>query len=183
MEYAIRYPERTSHLILMSTGPASHDDFVFWQAERRRSAPRDVERKAAIASTPEYRAAELTADAAYYRIHFGTTLESPEQLDRLVQSLRANFTPDGILKAREIEERLMNETWRSSQYDLFPELARLRLPALLIHGGHDLVPVECARHIAKTIPGARLLVLEGSGHFSYLDAPDAVHKTVVDFLA
>jgi len=66
---------------------------------------------------------------------------------------------------------------------LFPKLARLRVPALLIHGQHDLVPVECARRIAEAIPGARFVLLGGSGHFSYLEAPDAVRKTVVEFLA
>jgi len=182
MEYAIRHPERTSHLILVNTGPASHDDYMLLRAERRRTAPRDMERLVAMSSTPEYRAGDLEADAAYYRIHFGATLRSPEQLEQLVRSLRANFTPNGILKARVIEERLMNETWRSSEYDLFPKLARLRVPALLIHGEHDLVPVECARRIAEAIPGARFVLLDGSGHFSYLEAPDAVRKAVVEFL-
>ena len=183
MEYAIRHPERTSHMILLNTGPASHDDYMLLRAERRRTAPRDMEPLAAVSATPEYLAGDLEADAAYYRIHFGTTLTSPEPLERVVRSLRTNFTPDGILAARAIEERLMDETWRSSEYDLSPKLARLRVPTLVIHGERDLVPVECARHIAEAIPGARLIVLAGSGHFSYLDAPDAVREAVVEFLA
>ena len=76
----------------------------------------------------------------------------------------------------------MDETWRSSEYDLFPKLARLRVPTLVIHGERDLIPVECARHIAETVPGARLVVLGEAGHFSYIDAPDAVRAAVVDFL-
>lgn len=183
MEYAIRHPERTSHLILVNTGPASHDDYMVFREERRRTAPRDMERLVAMSSTPEYRAGDLEADAAYYRIHFGSTLRSPERLEQLVRSLRANFTPDGVLKARVIEERLMNETWRSSEYDLFPKLARLRVPALLIHGERDLIPVECARRIAEAIPGARFVLLDGLGHFSYLEAPDAVRKAIIEFLA
>ena len=77
----------------------------------------------------------------------------------------------------------MDETWRSSEYDLFPELARLRVPTLVIHGERDLIPVECARHIVEAIPGARLVVLGEAGHFSYLDAPDAVREGVVEFIA
>jgi proline iminopeptidase len=142
-----------------------------------------MERLVAMSSTPEYRAGDLEADAAYYRVHFGATLESPDQLEQVVRSLRANFTPDGILKAREIEDRLMNETWLSSEYDLFPKLARLRIPTLLIHGEHDLVPVECARRIAEAIPGARFVLLGGVGHFSYLEAPNDVRKAIVEFLA
>ena len=182
MEYAIRHPERTSHLILLNTAPASHDDYMLLRAERRRSAPRDVERLVAMSSTPEYLAGDMEADAAYYRIHFGTSLTSPQPLERVVRSLRTNFTPDGILIARAIEERLMDETWRSSEYDLFPRLARLGVPVLVIHGERDLIPVEAARHIAETIPGARLVVLGGAGHFSYLDAPDAVREAIMEFL-
>lgn len=183
MEYAIQHPERTSHLILMSPGPASHDDYMLLRAERRRTAPGDVERLTALSSTPEYHAGDMEAEATYYRTHFGATLRNPEQLEQLLRSLRANFTPDAILKARAIEERLMDETWRSSTYDLLPKLARLRVPTIVIHGEHDLIPVECARHIAEAIPGARFVLLGGSGHFSYLEAPDAVHKAVIEFLA
>jgi pimeloyl-ACP methyl ester carboxylesterase len=53
----------------------------------------------------------------------------------------------------------------------------------VIHGEHDLIPVECARHVAEAIPGAHFGLLDGSGHFSYLEAPDAVREAVVGFLA
>jgi proline iminopeptidase len=183
MEYAIRHPERTSRLILMNTGPASHEGYAFLREERRRTAPRDVERLVALSATPEYVAGDVEADLAYYRVHFESTLRSPDLRERLVRSLRANFTPEGILVARAIEERLMNATWRSSAYDLLPKLAGLRVPTLVIHGERDLVPVECARRIGETIPGARFVRLGGVGHFAYLENPDAVQGTVADFLA
>lgn len=45
------------------------------------------------------------------------------------------------------------------------ELARLRVPALVIHGVDDpLVPLENGRRTAAAIPGARLLEVEGMGH-------------------
>jgi pimeloyl-ACP methyl ester carboxylesterase len=77
----------------------------------------------------------------------------------------------------------MNETWQSGTYDLLPRLARLRVPALVIHGERDLIPVECARRIAGTIPGARFVLLQGSGHFCHLEAPEAVRRVIVEFLA
>jgi len=141
-----------------------------------------VERLVAIFKTPEYRAGDLEADAAYYRIHFASTLRDPERLEQLVQSLRANFTADGILTARAIEERLMNETWWSSGYDLFPKLARLRVPSLVIHAEHDLIPLACAERIAEAIPGARFVHLDAVGHFSYIEAPEAVREAVVAFM-
>jgi pimeloyl-ACP methyl ester carboxylesterase len=44
-------------------------------------------------------------------------------------------------------------------------LARLRVPALVIHGVDDpLVPLENGRRTAAAIPGARLLEVQGMGH-------------------
>ena len=43
MEYALRYPERVSHLILLNTAPASYDDCVLFERERDAAAGDDVE--------------------------------------------------------------------------------------------------------------------------------------------
>jgi len=53
------------------------------------------------------------------------------------------------------------------------ELGKLKAPTLVIHGSDDpLIPVECARDIADTIPGAQLLIIQGMGH-SLMDIPQA----------
>ena len=45
------------------------------------------------------------------------------------------------------------------------ELARLLVPSLVIHGTHDLlVPAECGKRTAESIPGASLKLIEGMGH-------------------
>ncbi|MFT3816096.1 MAG: alpha/beta hydrolase [Rubrivivax sp.] len=44
-------------------------------------------------------------------------------------------------------------------------LASLRTPTLVIHGDADpLVPIECGRDVAGTVPHARMLTIEGMGH-------------------
>src|SRR5689334_23196065 len=35
LEYAIRHPDRVSHLILLNTAPASHDDYLLLRQDRR----------------------------------------------------------------------------------------------------------------------------------------------------
>jgi pimeloyl-ACP methyl ester carboxylesterase len=54
-------------------------------------------------------------------------------------------------------------------------------PVVILHGEQDFCPVACAAHIAGAIPRARLVVLEGCGHFAYLERPDAVHKEMAGF--
>ena len=179
LEYAICHPHRVSHLILMNSAPVSHDDLMLFRGSR---AAADLEKLKALAATARYEAGDLEADAEYYRIHFRAALHRPEHLEPLVARLRLGFTPASILKARAIETRLYRQTWSSSHYDLLPQLARLSIPTLVIHGHLDLIPRVCAEHIAHAIPGARLVVLSDCGHFAYLECPEEVRTAVAEFL-
>jgi proline iminopeptidase len=184
MEYASRHPERLTHLILMNTAPASHEDVQVFRQHLRRSRPAgDVEAMQSLAATAGFRAGDLDVESEYYRIHYRPGLRAPELLDRLIPRLRANFTPEQVLTARAIEDRLYEETWSSPGYDLLPELRRLAVPTLVICGEDDFVPVDAAAHVAEAIPGARLAVLRQCGHFAYLETPDAVVQHVRELFA
>lgn len=180
MEYAIRHPDRVSHLILMNPAPASHDDMALFREKRRMRSPGDVAKLRELAATDEYAAGDPETVMAYYRVHYRGALKRQELLDGLLDGLRSSLaTPEAILKGRAIEDRLVNETWARSDYDLLPELGRLRVPALVVQGEHDFIPGVCTANIARAIPGARHVYLSESGHFSYLECPGAV-RTAID---
>ncbi len=183
IEYAIRHPERVSHLILAHSAPVSRDDYLFFQQElTRRRAPADLERLRARPDDPGYLEGDRDTVAAYYRNHFRAALREPAHLESVIERLRASFTQGGVLKSRAIEDRLMNQTWLREDYDLLPELARLHVPTLVLHADSDFIPPEIAAHIARAIPGARLVVLRNCGHFSYLECPDEFARAVTEFL-
>jgi proline iminopeptidase len=184
MEYASRHPERLTGLVLMNTAPASHADVqVFRRHLRRIRPPGDVEAMQALAATTEFRAGNLDVESEYYRIHYRPAVHAAELLDRLLPRLRKNFTPERVLTARAIEDRLYDQTWSSPGYDLLPKLRRLAVPTLVLHGENDFVPVELAAHVAQAIPAARLAVVPQCGHFAYLEAPDAVVQQVRELFA
>ena len=183
MEYATRHADRVSHLILLNTAPASGKDALRFREHLRRARPAgDVERMQAIASSPAYRGGDIETEAAYLRIHYRIALRGPEQVEDVVGRLRVHFTAEGVLTARAIEQRLYDDTWRSEGYDLIPRLQALDVPALVLHGEDDFVPVELVAPIADALPSGRLVVLPNCGHFAYLEAPDAVHEHVTALL-
>lgn len=184
MEYATRHPDRVSHLVLMNTAPASHDDYVLWRDWLASNRPAgDAEQMRSIAASEPYRRGELAAEAAYYRAHFSMAITDPEQLERLVARLRVHFTPQAVLLARAVEQRLYEETWLSPEYDLLPRLREVEVPTLVLQGDRDFIPSDVVRHIVSAMPHARLVVLPDCGHFAYLERPEEVREQATAFLA
>jgi pimeloyl-ACP methyl ester carboxylesterase len=73
---------------------------------------------------------------------------------------------------------------QQSRRDERPALSRLRLPVLLVAGAEDaLVPVERHEEVRDAVPGAHLEVLDGVGHLSTLEAPEAVAAALSGWLA
>jgi haloalkane dehalogenase len=80
------------------------------------------------------------------------------------------------------------ELYRSGDFEkLEPyegRLAALGVPTLLLWGENDLfAPVAGAHRFKREIPGAKLVVIEGAGHFVYADEPRRSAREVVEFLA
>ncbi len=67
--------------------------------------------------------------------------------------------------------------------DLAPLLPQIAAPTLLLWGDQDReVGRPAVDLMAARIPGARLVVLPGAGHFPFQDAPDAFQREVTGFL-
>jgi proline iminopeptidase len=182
MEYAIRHPDRVSQLLLLDTAPASPGDWQHLRDEfARRRPPEDREAMDAISATDAYKRGDLDADAAYLRHHFRMTVSRPEHLEALVARLRSNFTAESVLLARAIDQRLWDETALSASWDLLPALRGLDVATLVLHGEYDFIPLQVAARIAETVPAARLSVLSGCGHFTYLEAPEVVFEEIARF--
>ena len=68
----------------------------------------------------------------------------------------------------------------SEPADRRPWLAKTTIPTVVIHGTEDpILPLPHGEAIARTIPGARLITLEGAGH----DLPESTWNAIVDGIA
>ncbi|HKV79128.1 MAG TPA: alpha/beta hydrolase [Candidatus Sulfotelmatobacter sp.] len=181
LEYALKYPERVSHLILMNPSPASREDYLQLRKDWLEKRPDAMAQRKAIAETAAYKEGDPEAVTAYYRIHFKPALARTDDYEKLIARMKASFHKEGVLKARAVEDRLMQDTWASSEFDLIPKLKTLKIPTLVLSGDHEFIPATTAEHIAQAIPNARLVTLKGCGHFTFLECPVPVHEQIDAF--
>lgn len=181
LEYALKYPKRVSHLILMNPGPASREDYMQFRKEWLEKRADLVAQKKAIAETAAYKEGDPEAVTAYYRIHFKPAFARTENYEKLIVRMHADFAKEGVLKARAVEDRLMQDTWAKSDFDLLPQLKTLKIPTLVLSGDHEFIPASTAEHIAQAIPSARMVTMKDCGHFTYMECPVAVHEQINGF--
>ena len=68
-------------------------------------------------------------------------------------------------------------------YDVRAELARSATPVLAIGGALDLsIPPEASEEIALLAPRGTLAIIEGAGHFPFVEQPDAYLSALRDWL-
>jgi pimeloyl-ACP methyl ester carboxylesterase len=67
--------------------------------------------------------------------------------------------------------------------DITEAIAAIRIPALVICGADDkMTPPSLSQRIRDGIPGARLSLIEGTGHFVMLENPAAFNTILTDFV-
>ena len=95
-----------------------------------------------------------------------------EQVDEFAASM-AEFHPAGLrANARAF-----------AKADLREVLPRIEVPTLVLHGAQDVrAPLDVAESLHVRIRGSRLVVLEGAGHVSNVEAAERFNAEVREFL-
>lgn len=92
--------------------------------------------------------------------------------------------PGGAVGLRQflISVRAREAVWRSlGRYDITEELRTLDLPALVVHGRHDPIPLAAVQRIAMLL-AARFEVMENSGHVPFVEEFDRFVDVLDAFL-
>jgi 3-oxoadipate enol-lactonase len=70
-----------------------------------------------------------------------------------------------------------------AELDLRPQLARVKVPVLVLVGEHDeATPPPMSRELAASLPNARLKVIAGCAHVPQLQSPETFLEAIGDFL-
>lgn len=178
--YAIQHPERVERLVIVGGMPLQQRQLA--QAFQELSASRDSTIQSRMRQLWEARVAD-PGDASICREYLALYL-IPLFADSAAASRSTGDFCAGspetlrnqlINVGRYTEASLGEWDWRSS-------LREVAAPSLIIHGSVDPLPMEGAREWAEVLPNGRLLLLEGVGHFPYVEAPERFFPAVEVFL-
>ncbi len=63
--------------------------------------------------------------------------------------------------------------WDSvKDYDVREDLKKVKAPTLIIQGTKDAIPIDSTKEIQKQIKGAQLEIIDGVGHYPFIEAKD-----------
>ena len=143
--YAVRYPERVSHLVL-------YGGFALGANKR---SPEERERRKALATLLRL---EWGADNPAIRQMFATKFmpdATKEQVDTFNELQRKTTSTECAARYYET----------TGEIDVVGLLADLQVPTLVMHARGDAqVPFEYGRRLAAEIPGAKFVALQSNNH-------------------
>lgn len=98
----------------------------------------------------------------------------------LLNKARRHFGSSDYNSAPEVMRKTLVSLVNSDVSELLPNI---KCPSLLIWGSNDTaVPVRDAQKMEKLIPDAGLCVLEGCGHFAFIERPYDVEMILNSFI-
>lgn len=156
MAYALRFPERVSHLILLSSAAK-------WDAP------------SPLPSGPHLPVTEDEMRESM-RLAVARAVRDPKRFARAMDELlpKMRFSPARLRWAAEVGIH---------RYDFRGDLAAIRAPTLILHGREDpMVPLDRAKEIHEGIPGSKLVVLEDCGHWPHVEKRTEFVSAVKVFL-
>lgn len=102
--------------------------------------------------------------------------KDPRGFDEFIRMLQEHSGRGSALTLRGVQMR------RPSPWDLRDRLARMTVPALVIHGDEDRPCLSTGVFLKETIPSAGLAVLPRTGHTINLEEPALFNQAVQDFI-
>jgi proline iminopeptidase len=167
LEYALRYPERISHLILLDTAPTlDYGEEIEANARRKGATQEQLE---ALDATAEDEAESWRLWKVIEPLYFHTY--DADLAERVMGKTIVS------VEAAEASEAIV-EGW-----DLTPRLGEISAPTLILVGEDDFIcPPSRAKIMHERIPNSELVVFERSGHFAHAEEPEAFFDAVHGWL-
>lgn len=162
--YAARYPERVHRVV--QVGPMVPRREPYWDQFIENYSSRRQLAVAAVAATSAW-APVITPQLA-----------DPSMAEQILASLDLTSPNEDPARIGAWAAKLTGE---HGDWDWRPEAATVAAPVLTVHGARDNIPVEASREWVRSFPNARLMLIEGAGHYPHFERPDAFISCLATF--
>ncbi|MFN2292767.1 MAG: alpha/beta fold hydrolase [Anaerolineae bacterium] len=175
LEYALRYPQSLSHLILMNTGAD------YWWAQENAAellAKRGYSPSAVEACHRFFNGQVTPRDYTSTFLKFARAYFYRMNLLRMAWEMligpRPKLRPEALIFAG---RQLLNG------WTVMDRLGEIQVPTLLVAGRQDfLYPPEHQAILADRLPNAKLVLIERAGHNPHMERPAEVIEEIRRFL-
>lgn len=168
LEFALRHPDRLSHLVLMGTAPACGYGAEILANARRKGA----------------------SEAMLAYLESDEVASSDEAFQRQLETLwplyfhRYRLEYDALLCDVTYSVQGQPPAAETTAYDLTGRLGEITAPTLILTGRDDFVcPPSQAEIMHLDIPGSELRIFEASGHMPFVEEPEATFTIIRDWFA
>lgn len=176
LEYAVRHPERVRSLILLSpVEPGSRFREETARRQREARTAEDSTELSRLMTSEGFEARDPATLSRVFALAFKPSMKDPERIGEVNLELLEATAEHGQDVAGFLGAQLSNVEW-------WDRLSGIEVPALVVHGAHDLAPEDMSRALAEALPAGRLAVLD-SGHFPFVEDPTGLLSAVSGFLA
>ena len=153
--YTTLHPENVSHLILWN---AYAHGWEFWQSAEAQAFIQLREKSW-----------ELYTETTAHNIFGWTPGEAPQRLAALI---RQSVNPETL------------RSWNAAafKYDVHDFLPKVTSPTLVMHRRSTIMPVDIAKRLASRIPGANLVLVDGTGVMPYMGEMESVLRAINQFI-
>jgi len=168
--YATEHPGRVERLALVSPAPAWHAARTAFERRlaERTMAPALQDARAALRASGLRERDPAAFQRRTFELSVAGYFHDPAKA--------ADLTPFRVTG------RTQQEVWDSlGDYDLRPALERLRVPAIVLHGDDDPIPLDSAERVAAVLSAPFHLLAE-CGHVPYVEAFGEFRRLLDGFL-
>ena len=91
------------------------------------------------------------------------------------------YLQEGLAKVN--PDAFYGDLFACDRMDIEAEVGSIAIPALVICGDEDkMTPPDLSRFIADAVPGAKLALIEGAGHYVMREKPAEFNQVLADFV-
>jgi proline iminopeptidase len=176
LEYALRYPDRLSHLVLLDTGGDS-----WWEQE---NAPKLLAQRGFSPAKVELARRWFTGQTAAWEfmptlMRLGAAYDPHTSLGSAVHRMLVEWRCKPRPQAQAFGFSQLVKGWT-----VMDRLGEIAVPTLVMAGREDFIfPPEHQAQLAAGIPHARLRIIEGAGHNPHDERTSDVLDAVREFIA